>query len=37
VVDAVLAETEAGRAMREMKLLDSGFDEHHFVIDMRDT
>ena len=31
-----MAETEQGRAMREIKALDSGFDEFAFIEEMRD-
>jgi len=36
-VDAVLAETEHGRAVRSMRLIDAGFDEFAFVVEMRDA
>jgi hypothetical protein len=37
VVDSVMAETEQGRAMREIKALDSGFDEIAFLEEMGGT
>jgi hypothetical protein len=36
LVDAMLTETEQGKALREMKQLDPGFDEFHFIQEMRD-
>lgn len=36
LVDSVLAETEQGRALREIKQLDAGFDEYTFISHMRD-
>lgn len=37
IVDSLITETETGKAMREMRLLDSGFDEYMFMTEMRDT
>lgn len=37
VVDNVLSETEEGRAIREIKQLDSGFDQYTFVKEMQDS
>jgi import inner membrane translocase subunit TIM44 len=37
VVDSLIAETEQGRALRDIKALDSGFDEFEFISDMRDN
>lgn len=36
VVDSVMAETEQGRAIKEIKSIDSGFDEFSFIAEMRD-
>ena len=35
VVDSLIAETEQGRALRDIRALDSGFDEFSFITDMR--
>ena len=36
VVDSLIAETEQGRALREIRLLDTSFDEFSFVAEMRE-
>lgn len=36
MVDNLLAETEHGRALREIRQLDTGFDEYSFLQEMRD-
>lgn len=36
MVDTLISETEHGRALRELKTLDAGFDEYSFLQEMRD-